>query len=446
MRIHYVEHVIRAGDADFRRAYAIDSRSHLESASAQYDLAARCLGPVEESLAASEREEVPCFTALTSKRDDGLSRGADLLEPYLPADLLEDLPADEILGGASRLYFCVPPNDKLNELRAQVAERLLNLRSCKDITGVRRALSLYGRRIDPALLVRATAEGLDLDVLLGRLSSARPTMYFQALWQRALQACERLRSLEDAELGAIERADSEAYAQLQNEQEIQVLEDGLELASQRLDDARKMKEAVDRSMESAEIRYNYYSSRKKINPQEAAEGKNLVTAKDADGRAATSSRSASDWAWVPTAEFYFDAGVDTGEPYAKGGVSLRNRLGGETMVQVYRDNAEGRRNDAAEARTDAALIGRQGGFERRYDDWMHQKDLALEDKQKLQHDLAGAEIRISIAELEVDLQNQRIENARSLRTFMREKTTSQTFHAARADRLRPLRYQQFRIA
>src|SRR5690606_41900517 len=76
---------------------------------------------------------------------------------------------------SSDLYFCVPRAEKLAELRVLLGDRLAKLRSCQDIDGVRRALSLYGQRIDPALLVRATAEGRDLDVVLGQLSDRKST-------------------------------------------------------------------------------------------------------------------------------------------------------------------------------------------------------------------------------------------------------------------------------
>jgi hypothetical protein len=47
-----------------------------------------------------------------------------------------------------------------------VADRLFKIRNCRDISGRVRQLPLFEPPIDPALLVRATAAGVDLDSVL----------------------------------------------------------------------------------------------------------------------------------------------------------------------------------------------------------------------------------------------------------------------------------------
>jgi hypothetical protein len=446
LRIRYAEHLIRAGEHNFRLAYQGDNRSFLELASSRLDLAARVLGDADESMAATSGEENPCFAALVNGGGHGAESGIDALEVYLPEAITLDGPGSaEPLWGA-RAYFCVPGNGRLDELRAIVADRLLKLRSCRDIDGIRQAMSLYGRAIDPALLVRATAEGLDLDVLLGRISGAKPSMYFSALWSRAMQACDRARSFEDAAVGAHERLDSEALTSLQNEQEISALEHGIEIRAQQLQDARWFKEALDRSLESAKLRREFYSTREKVSALEKAEGEAMKEAGASDARAAGDARTAADWAWVPTAELYADAGGGTDGAYAKAGVSTRYRLGGETAVQAHQAYAEGHRHEAARARVEAGLIGRSAGFQRRFDEWKHQADLALKDIHRTERDLASAEIRIQVAELERDLQKQRLDDAKAIRTHLRDKFTNLTFQRWNASRLDRLRYQYYRLA
>lgn len=132
--------------------------------------------------------------------------------------------------------------------------------------------------------------------------------------------------------------------------------------------------------------------------------------------------------------------------YARAGISLRYPVGGQTGIQVHRANAEGHGHDAAERRVEAGLMGRDGSFQRRADDWKLQELLALKDLQRGEHDRAGAEIRVRIAELELDLHRRRVDDARAVRAFLRDKLTSQEQHAWRADRLRALRYQQHRMA
>ncbi len=230
LRLRFADHLIRAGEHHFRRAYQGDSRTDLELASTRFDLAIRVVGQAYDLFGPTEGTSFPCFASLMHNPTDRPAAGADVLETYLPGTVLSERLLSDGAADGAHTYFCVPRDEKLDELRALVADRLAKLRSCQDIDGVRQALSLYGQRIDPALLVRATAEGLDLDVVLGQISSAKPTMYFSALWSRAVQACERARALDDAYISARERADAEGWAQLQNEQEIDGLERDVELS------------------------------------------------------------------------------------------------------------------------------------------------------------------------------------------------------------------------
>lgn len=398
---------------------------------------------------------MPCFAALMDNQDGPATRDVDILESYLPGNVLSGrILSDESASGA-HAYFCVPRDEKLDELRVLVADRLAKLRSCQDIDGVRRALSLYGQRIDPALLVRATAEGLDLDVVLGQILSAKPTMSFPALWSRAVQACERARTLEEAWLGARERADAEGYALLQNEQEIPSLEMQVEQGVHRLEDARLLVEALDRTIESAQLRFDYYSTRERITALEKAESELLAKANAADSRAAADARTAADWAYVPTVEIFGEVGVSVGPPgtppppsgpYARGGVALRYRVGGETAVQAYRAFSEGHRNDSAGFRAQAGLTGQSAAREIRFGLDKLNASLAQKDIAKGERDKAGALVRVEIADLELQLQRKRVEDAKALRTYMRDKFTNQQLYSWRASRLEQLRYQQHRIA
>lgn len=448
LRLRFADHLIRAGEHHFRRAYQGDNRTDLELANTRFDFAARVLGQPQDTLGPVEGDSMPCFAALMIGRDGSATRDVDILESYLPGNVLSgQILSDESASGA-QVYFCVPHDEKLDELRVLVADRLAKLRSCQDIDGVRRALSLYGQRIDPALLVRATAEGLDLDVVLGQISSAKPTMYFSALWSRAVQACERARTLEEAWLGARERADAEGYALLQNEQEISSLEMQVEQGVHRLEDARLLVEALDRTIESAQLRYDFYSTRERITALEKAESELLAKASAADARAAADSRTASDWTHVPTAEIFAEAGTgsETKGWYTRAGASLRYRVGGETAVQAYRAFSEGHRNDSAGYRAQAGLTGQSAARQIRSDHDKFNASLAQKDIAKGDRDKAGALVRVEIADLELQLQRKRVEDAKALRTYMRDKFTNQQLYSWRASRLEQLRYQQHRIA
>ena len=72
------------------------------------------------------------------------------------------------------LVFCVPPNSKLLGYFDTIDDRLFKIRNCMNIEGVVQQLTLFQPPIDPALLVRAAALGLDIGSILSDLNSPLP--------------------------------------------------------------------------------------------------------------------------------------------------------------------------------------------------------------------------------------------------------------------------------
>src|SRR5690606_9755459 len=105
---------------------------------------------------------------------DALSNAWVELESLLPADLGSiGYPGD---GPPVRLtpYFCVPANEKLLSYWDRLADRLFKIRNCMNISGQVRPLALFEPPIDPALLVRARAAGLDLRSVLDARRGGAP--------------------------------------------------------------------------------------------------------------------------------------------------------------------------------------------------------------------------------------------------------------------------------
>lgn len=136
LRIHYAQHLIHWADHEYRLAYLADDRNRLEIASETYDRAARVVGLVQDKLPPLETDGLPCLSALATNPQNSLGP-LQYLEPYLPASVLDGMMQLESQTWASQAYFCIPDNDRLDELRATVAKSLLNLRHCLDIEGVK---------------------------------------------------------------------------------------------------------------------------------------------------------------------------------------------------------------------------------------------------------------------------------------------------------------------
>ena len=121
------------------------------------------------------------------------------------------------LGNA--LYFCVPRNDKLLGYWDTVADRLFKIRNSLNIQGVFRQLPLFEPPIDPALLARAAAAGLDVGAVVSGLNQPLPLVRFQLLVQKAAEICQEVKSLGSSLLAAIEKEDNEALAILRAQHE-----------------------------------------------------------------------------------------------------------------------------------------------------------------------------------------------------------------------------------
>ena len=72
------------------------------------------------------------------------------------------------------LYFCIPANEKLLGYWDTVADRLYKIRHCMNIDGVVRQLALFEPPIDPGVLVKAVAAGLDINAALAGLNEPLP--------------------------------------------------------------------------------------------------------------------------------------------------------------------------------------------------------------------------------------------------------------------------------
>src|SRR5215470_20453215 len=75
---------------------------------------------------------------------------------------------------AGTFYFCIPENDVLLGYWDTVADRLFKVRNCMNIEATVRQLPLFAPPIDPALLVRAAAQGVDLSSVLSDINAPLP--------------------------------------------------------------------------------------------------------------------------------------------------------------------------------------------------------------------------------------------------------------------------------
>jgi hypothetical protein len=100
---------------------------------------------------------------------------------------------------------------------------LFKIRHCQNIDGIERSLALFAPPIDPGMLVRAAAAGLDISSVLAGINAPTPFYRFNILSQKATELAQEVRGLGNSLLQALEKKDAEAMSLLRSELELKVL-------------------------------------------------------------------------------------------------------------------------------------------------------------------------------------------------------------------------------
>ncbi len=85
-------------------------------------------------------------------------------------------------------------------------------------------------------------------------------------------------------------------------------------------------------------------------------------------------------------------------------------------------------------------------YQRRKDDWDHQKDLAVKEIEQIDKSVAAAELRIAIAEKELENHGLQIENAKATDEFMRSKYTNQELYQWHAGQISQVYFRSYQLA
>jgi ribosomal protein L7/L12 len=349
------------------------------------------------------------------------------------ADSGETSGSAEIADPPKVLYFCVPENDKLLGYWNTVADRLFKIRHCMNIEGQVRQLPLFEPPIDPALLVRATAAGLDLGSVLSDLDAPLPNYRFSVMLQKAAEFCGDVKALGAELLAILEKKDAEQLALLRSAQEVNVLKAVRQIRQYQLDEANDALEALNKYREMVSAREQYYLSRPFTNVYETVQ----LALTTASLPALLAQMSAETL-----------AGVLHLVPDLKGGspTTIGVTFGGENIGSAAQAFGSAAGTNASFLNTSAALSGALGGFERRQDDWEHQADLATKELAQVDKQIAGAAVRVAIAERELRNHDLQIENATALDDVMRGKFTNQNLYQWMLGQVSGVYFQTYQLA
>jgi len=182
--MRYIDNLVAWGDQLFRQ----DTMESVNEATQLYVLAGELLGPRPVILQPRVEPTPKTYADLKASLDDFSNAVVAAENVLLPVKVNVAVPSDvPKIPLIPTLYFCVPPNQKLMAYWDTVADRLFKIRHCMNIEGVARQLALFAPPIDPGLLVKATAAGLDLGSILNDTSAALPPYRFRTIFGEALE-------------------------------------------------------------------------------------------------------------------------------------------------------------------------------------------------------------------------------------------------------------------
>jgi hypothetical protein len=334
------------------------------------------------------------------------------------------------------LVFCVPPNSKLLGYFDTIDDRLFKIRNCMNIEGVVQKLPLFEPPIDPAMLVKAAAMGLDIGSILADLSAPLPFHRFATMAQKANEVCNEVKSLGGQLLSAIEKKDAEHLAVLRATHETSMYKAIKDVKKQQLADAKKQKEALEKTRATTQAKHDYYASRAFMSPLEIAQTATLGVGLVLNAIAAGMSTGAAAAHVVPN----FALGP-TGM-----GVHGTGEMGGSNVGQAASSGSKALQVAASIARDGGQMVGLLAGWDRRQDEWDFQKDLAKKELAQIDKQLAAADIKIAIAQLELSNQQLQIDHAKKVEDTLRTKYTNAELYQWMITQISTTYYQAYKLA
>src|SRR3989442_3775306 len=148
-----------------------------------------------------------------------------------------------------------------------------------NIAGMVGHLPLFEPPLDPALLVKAAAAGIDLGTVLSDMAAPMSQYRCRVLIQKALEFTQEVRALGDKMLSVLEKNDAEALALLRSSNEIELLQAVKQIRKGQIDDANATLAGLEKAQALAQEKQDYYTGRDFINAWEGvALGLNGVSA------------------------------------------------------------------------------------------------------------------------------------------------------------------------
>ncbi|HZM84382.1 MAG TPA: hypothetical protein VFC19_52345 [Candidatus Limnocylindrales bacterium] len=492
----YLDNLIGWGDSLFRQ----DTGEAINEAAQLYILAANLLGPRPQEVPRRGSRLARCYETLRPELD-GVNNTLVKIETDIPHDLTtqppdahDPGPMASLFSIGSSLYFAVPRNDKLLGYWDTVADRLFKIRNSLSIEGVFRQLPLFDPPIDPALLAKAAAAGLDVATVVAGLNQPVPLVRFTLLVQKASEICQQVMALGNQFQSAIEKEDAEALALLRARHETALLDAGEQVRYAQYQEAIKNREGAEQAFASAKARHIHYErmlgrnerdiqvpeldsldadalAKLNLNEQEPRPVLRPIPIDIAGGVTGRDGGNIKSSHEKLEEENLLDAliantvasGLDTigaaislvpqVEASAKPlGIGASVRFGGTNLSNMISAGAAASRGIAAMFQYEATMAAKADAYTRREQEWAYQSNLALNEIGQIYKQWRAAQIREALANRELINHRDQMKRAREVEMFLNgemanlRKTTTTAFFAWLRREVRALYAKAFDLA
>jgi hypothetical protein len=503
----YLDNLIAWGDNLFQQ----DTIESINEATQRYVLAANLLGPRPQRIPPQGAVRPKTFAQL--KADLGPIGDAVVeLEGQFPFN--HALPSSGSLGDADNsatllgigptLYFCLPRNDKLLAYWDLVADRLFKIRHCMNIAGVVRPLALFDPPIDPAMLVKAAAAGIDIGSIISGLNQPIGPVRCLGLMQKASELCAEVRGLGGALLAALEKGDGEHLALIRQRHEVQIQQMQQEvrflqwksseeatkslLTSRRtalerlryyqrllglpadqnapddlpLDSFELTEENFDSAFNALVGKYDKPLSLQKLAELKLAGGTSPAQQSGASGQGRLYLNvnenaelehlaSSLELRMMATVIDYISSALvyipDLNLDLMFWGMGANSEIfGGKKLSDAGRFIAEIMRTKSTFEQDAAGMTSRTAGHERRADDWLLQYNLAAHELMQLGRQILTSRVAEAIAHHEYLNTQQQIKNSQEVDQFLHDKYTNEELHLWMQGEISRLYYEYYRFA
>ena len=269
--------------------------------------------------------------------------------------------------------------------------------------------------------------------MLRDVNAPLPPYRFATMAAKASELAGELKSLGSALLSTLEKRDAEAMARLRSGHELSVLDAARGVRQQQVTEATQAVMAAQRARELAQHKQTYYSTRPFMNLGETAHTLLGTQALQLQGISSQVDMTVSVIRLLPEIKI----GVPT---------TIGESFGGSNLGDALKGFASSLNQAAGTMSGAGSLAATLGGYQRRAEEWRFQAEQAAKEIEQLDSQIAGAQIRLEIAQQELDNHDLQIANAKEADAFLHGKFTNTELYDWMVSQLSSVFFASYQLA